>query len=59
MLSKVTKPKTKAELIRALQAANFRSFEIFEGEEAQRLNFSARNQQHQKQRYSSVVILLI
>ena len=30
MLSKTVAPKTKAELIRALQAASFRSVEIFE-----------------------------
>ena len=33
MLCKTVKPKTKAELIRALQAASFRSFEIYEGEQ--------------------------
>lgn len=30
MLSKTVAPKTKAELIRALQSASIRSFEIFE-----------------------------
>lgn len=32
MLGKTVMPKTKAELIRALQAASFRSFEIYEGD---------------------------
>ncbi|MES2986606.1 MAG: hypothetical protein V4808_01745 [Pseudomonadota bacterium] len=32
MLSKTIAPKTKAELIRALQSASFRSFEVFESE---------------------------
>ena len=31
MLSRVSVPKSKAELIRALQKASFRSFEIYEG----------------------------
>lgn len=30
MLTKAVAPKTKAELIRALQAASFRSVEVFE-----------------------------
>lgn len=30
MLTKTVAPKSKAELIRALQAASFRSFEIYE-----------------------------
>jgi len=33
MLSKTVSPKTKAELIRALQAASIRSFDIFEGDQ--------------------------
>lgn len=33
MLCKTVMPKTKAELIRALQAASFRSFEIYEGDQ--------------------------
>ena len=32
MLSKIVKPKTKAELIKALQGASFRSFDILEGQ---------------------------
>lgn len=32
MLCKTVMPRTKAELIRALQAASFRSFEIYEGD---------------------------
>ena len=31
MLSKVHKPKTKQDLIRALQSASIKSFEIYEG----------------------------
>ena len=37
MLSKVQKPKTKQELIKALQAAPIKSFEIYEGSEVNRL----------------------
>lgn len=37
MLCKTVMPKTKAELIRALQAASFRSFEIYEGEALRQL----------------------
>jgi len=33
ILSKVVVPKTKAELIRSLQQAPFRSFDIYEGRE--------------------------
>jgi hypothetical protein len=32
MLTKSVSPKTKAELIRALQSATFRNVEVFEGE---------------------------
>jgi hypothetical protein len=32
MLTKSVSPKTKAELIRALQTATFRKVEVFEGE---------------------------
>jgi hypothetical protein len=32
MLSNTVSPKTKAELIRALQAASFRSVEVFEAD---------------------------
>lgn len=32
MLGKIVKPKTKAELLKALQAASFRSFDVLEGE---------------------------
>lgn len=32
MLSKTVSPKTKAELIRALQGATFRSVEVYEGD---------------------------
>lgn len=31
MLSKIQKPKTKQELIRSLQSASIKSFEIYEG----------------------------
>ncbi len=37
MLTKAVAPKTKAELIRALQAASFRSVEVFEGDALARL----------------------
>jgi hypothetical protein len=33
MLSKVQKPKTKQELIKALSLINFKQFQIYEGEE--------------------------
>ena len=32
MLSKTIMPKTKAELVRAIQAASFRSFDVYEGD---------------------------
>lgn len=32
MLSKIQKPKTKQELIKALQSASIRSVEVFEGD---------------------------
>jgi hypothetical protein len=31
MLSKVQKPKTKQELVKAIQGASIRSFEVYEG----------------------------
>ena len=37
MLSKVHKPKTKQELIKALQSAPIKSFEIYEGSEINKL----------------------
>ena len=37
MLSKIQKPKTKLELIKALQAAPIKSFEIYEGSEVNQL----------------------
>ena len=37
MLSKIQKPKTKQELIKALQAAPIKSFEIYEGSEVNQL----------------------
>jgi hypothetical protein len=37
MLSKVTAPKTKAELVRAIQGADVRSFEVLEGAGLDRL----------------------
>ena len=37
MLSKIQKPKTKQELIKALQSAPIKSFEIYEGSEIKRL----------------------
>lgn len=37
MLSKIQKPKTKQDLIRALQSAPIKSFEIYEGSELNQL----------------------
>ncbi len=37
MLSKIQKPKTKQDLIRALQSAPIKSFEIYEGAEVNQL----------------------
>ena len=37
MLSKIQKPKTKQDLIKALQVAPIRSFEIYEGSEVSHL----------------------
>ncbi len=37
MLSKIQKPKTKQELIKALQSATIKSFEIYEGPELNKL----------------------
>lgn len=37
MLSKIQKPKTKQELIKALQASPIKSFEIYEGSEVNQL----------------------
>ena len=37
MLSKIQKPKTKQDLIRALQSAPIKSFEIYEGSEVNQL----------------------
>lgn len=37
MLSKVQKPKTKQDLIKALQSAPIKSFEIYEGSEVNQL----------------------
>jgi len=37
MLSKIQKPKTKQDLIKALQSAPIRSFEIYEGSEVNQL----------------------
>lgn len=42
MLSKTVSPKTKAELICALQAASFRSVEVFEGIQLKQLPSSQR-----------------
>lgn len=53
MLGKTVMPKSKAELIRALQAAPFRSFEIYEGERLRQLPSVDRLQKQQ-----STVILL-
>lgn len=33
MISKIQKPKTKQELVKAMQSAPIRSFEIYEGSE--------------------------
>ena len=38
MLSKIQKPKTKQDLIKALQVAPIRSFEIYEGSEVNQLS---------------------
>jgi hypothetical protein len=32
MLSKTVTPKTKAELVRAIQSASFRSFDVYDGD---------------------------
>jgi hypothetical protein len=37
MISKIQKPKTKQELVKALQSAPIRSFEIYEGSDLNRL----------------------
>ncbi len=37
MLSKIQKPKTKQELIRSLQSASIKSFEIYEGADLNKL----------------------
>lgn len=37
MLSKIQKPKSKQELIKALQSAPIKSFEIYEGADLNRL----------------------
>ncbi len=37
MLSKIQKPKTKQELIRSLQSASIKSFEIYEGSDLTKL----------------------
>jgi len=33
MLSKIIKPKTKAELVQSLQKSNIQSFDVYEGDE--------------------------
>ncbi len=37
MLGKIVKPKTKAELLKAIQAASFKSFDVLEGDGINRL----------------------
>lgn len=37
MISKIQKPKTKQELVKSLQSAPIRSFEIYEGSDLNRL----------------------
>lgn len=37
MISKIQKPKTKQELVKAMQSAPIRSFEIYEGSNLNRL----------------------
>lgn len=37
MISKIQKPKTKQELVKSLQSASIRSFEIYEGSDLSRL----------------------
>lgn len=37
MISKIQKPKTKQELVKALQSAPIRSFDIYEGSDLNRL----------------------
>jgi hypothetical protein len=37
MLSKIQKPKTKQDLIKALQSAPIKSFEVYEGSEVSQL----------------------
>mgnify|MGYP003661386325 CR=1 FL=1 len=37
MLSKIIKPKTKAELIQSLQSASIKSVEVYEGDDLKKL----------------------
>lgn len=59
MLSKVTKPKTKAELIRALQAASFRSFEVLEGDKIVNVEATVRSATKFGTREVSLIVLTI
>ena len=53
MISSLVKPKTKAELIKALQSANIASVEVYEGEDIKRVPSHARLSSHKV----SVIIL--
>ncbi len=53
MLSKVQKPKTKQDLIKALQSAPIKSFEIYEGDEIMKLKSTS-----DISRQASTVILI-
>ncbi|MCZ8018672.1 hypothetical protein [Novosphingobium sp.] len=53
MLSKIQKPKTKQELIKALQSAPIKSFEIYEGSEV-----SLMPQKNELTRQGATIIVL-
>ena len=54
MLSKVQKPKTKQDLIKALQSAPIKSFEIYEGSEVNQLP----TRQDLVRKASAVIVIL-
>lgn len=53
MLSKVQKPKTKQDLVRAISQANLVSFDLYEG-----TNLSKMPTKHDLTRRNSVVVVL-
>jgi hypothetical protein len=53
MLSKIIKPKTKAELIQSLQKANIQSFDIYEGDETSNIPSIA----ELKRQKASIIVL--